>query len=111
MGAGAVVAAAAAAKRKARECILDGFRLAGATAPERARSLAELGLTQGNEMEELMRAGVICAGTQGSTWFLNEAAVIALRDSRPRTILRVLLAVVVALLAILVGALAYRTGR
>jgi hypothetical protein len=111
MGAGAVVAAAANAKRKARARILDAFRLAGATAPERARSLAEIGLTQDREMEELMGAGVISSGAQRATWYLNEAAFIALRDARPQQIVRVLLALVLAVLVILVGVLAYRSGH
>ena len=111
MGAGVVVAAAAAAKRRRIEQILDGFRLAGATAPERSRSLAELGLAEGAEMDELVRTGVICAGHQRSMWYLNEAAFIALRNSRPRQTFRVLVAVVAAVLAILVGVLAFQAGR
>jgi hypothetical protein len=111
MAGGAVVAAAAAAKRKHREHIVDGFRLADATAPDRSRSLQEIGLTQDGELDELIRAGVICAGHQRSTWYLNEAAFIALRDSRPRRARRIVLAVVLALLAILVAVLSYRTGR
>jgi len=110
MGA-SVAAAAAAAKRRQRERILDGFRLADATAPDRARSLAALGLDDDGEMEELMRDGVICSGHQRSTWYLNEAAFIALRDSRPRQVLRVVLAIVVAVLVILVGAFAYMSGH
>ena len=111
MGGGAVVAAAAAAKKKRRERIVDGFRLADATAPDRSRSLAEIGLTQDIEFEELMRAGVICTGRQNSTWYLNEAAFIALRDSRSRQALRIVLVVILAFLAFLVGVLGYQTGR
>ena len=111
MGAGAVVAAAAAAKRKRRERIVDGFRLTDATSPDRSRSLAEMGLAQDNELDELMRAGVICAGRQRSTWYLNEAAFIALRDARSPQALRILLVVVLALVAVLVGVLSFRTAR
>jgi hypothetical protein len=110
MGA-SVAAAAAAVKRRQRERILDGFRLRDATAPDRALSLTALGFDDGGELEELMRAGVICSGSQQSTWYLNEAAFIALRDSRPRQILRVVLAMVIAALAILVGAFAYMSGH
>ena len=111
MAGGAVVAAAVAAKRQRREHIVDGFRLADATAPDRSRSLAEMGLTQDGELDELMRAGVICAGRERETWYLNEAAFIALRDSRSLPALRIALAIVLAVLAIAVGLLSYRTGR
>ena len=111
MAGGAVVAAAAAAKKQRREHIVDGFRVADATAPDRSRSLAEIGLTQDGELDELMRAGVICAGHERSTWYLNEAAFIALRDSQSRQALRIALAAVAALLAILIAVLSYRTSR
>ena len=104
MAGGAVVAAAAAARRQRLERVLDGFRVAGATAPERGRSLANLGLAPSAEVEELMRAGVIVAGDQRSTWYLNEGAYVAFRDSRPRRQgLRVALAVALALLAAVLG--------
>lgn len=106
-----MVAAAAAAKKQRREHIVDGFRVADATAPDRSRSLAEIGLTQDGELDELMRAGVICAGHERSTWYLNEAAFIALRDSQSRQALRIALAAVAALLAILIAVLSYRTSR
>jgi hypothetical protein len=110
-GGGAVVAAAAAARKKRRERIIDGFRIADATAPERSRSLTEIGLSEGGELEDLMRAGVICPGRQKSTWYLNEAAFIGWRDSGSRQNLRVLLVVALAVLAILMGVLASRVGR
>ena len=111
MGAGAVVAAAAAAKKKRREHILDVFRVAGATAPERARSLAEIGLAESFELDELMRAGVICSGQQRSTWYLDEASFIALRDTRQGQAVRIVLVVVLAVLAILAGVLSFGAGR
>jgi hypothetical protein len=111
MGGGAVVAAAAAARKKRLEHILDGFRVADATAPERSRSLADIGLDQDAQMNELMRAGVVCGGHQRSTWYLNEAAFIAQRDSRARQALRIVLVAVLAVVVILVGVVAYRSGR
>ena len=111
MAGGAVVAAAASARRQRLNRVLDGFRVAAATAPERARSLADLGISPSAEVDELMRAGVINAGSQRSTWYLNEAAYIAFRDVRPRMALRVTLAIVLALLAALVGLLSATVGR
>ena len=103
--AGGAIVAAAAARRQRLEHVLDGFRLAGATAPERAQPLPDLGLSPSAELDELMRAGVINAGRQRSSWYLNEAAYVAFRDARPRRVLRVTLAIVVALLALLLGLL------
>lgn len=108
---GAVVAAAAAARKKRRDRIIDGFRIADATASERSRTLAEIGLSEGGELEELVRAGVICPGREKSTWYLNEKAFIGWRDSDSRQSLRIVLVVALAVLAILMGVLASRLGR
>lgn len=54
----AVHAAAAAARERNR--VLDAFRVQGATAPERARPLAELGLSADDRtIANLVQAGVI----------------------------------------------------
>ncbi|HKW48308.1 MAG TPA: hypothetical protein VJN70_12720 [Gemmatimonadaceae bacterium] len=105
-----VAAAAAAAHRKRITHVLDAFRIAGATGSDRAQSLEEIGIEQSRELDELTRAGVVTAGDRRSTWYLNEAAYIAFRDSSPRRVLRVVLALVLATLAILVGLIAYRTS-
>jgi len=111
MGSGVVIAAAAA-RRKRLEGVLDRFRVAGATAPDRARSLADMGIAADGEVTTLMRDGVIRAGTERSTWYLNEGAYIAFRDSRDSRPLRIVLAIVVAVLAIVVAAvLVYRSNR
>jgi hypothetical protein len=103
MAGGVVIAAAARKQRLDR--VLDAFRLADATDLERGRPLAELGLAPNAEIDELMRAGVISAGRKRSSWYLNEGAYIAFRDARPRRALRITLAIVVALLAALLGLL------
>lgn len=97
MGTGAVIAAAAAAKRRRTNAILDAFRLAGATAPERATSTADLGLSGSSELDDLMTRGVIVAGSRGGTWYLSEAAFVEYRDERPARAMRVLSLVLVAL--------------
>ena len=107
MGTGAVIAAAAAAKRQRTNAILDAFRLAGATAPERSASTEGLGLSGSRELDDLVSNGVIVAGSRPDTWHLNEAAYVAHRDARPARALRVLALVLFALtilgVALLIG--------
>jgi hypothetical protein len=76
MGGGAVVAAAAAARAKRMQNIVNAFRLADATAPGRARSLAEIGAERGSEFDVLVSDGVVVAAA-GGTWYLSEAGYIA----------------------------------
>lgn len=107
MGTGAVIAAAAAAKRRQTNAILDAFRLAGATAPERAASTESLGLSGSRELDDLVTNGVIVASSQTGTWYMSEAAYVEHRDARPARALRVLALVVLALtilgVALLIG--------
>lgn len=97
MGTGAVIAVAAAAKRRRMNAILDAFRLAGATAPERAISTADLGLSGSSELDDLMTRGVIVAGSRGGSWYLSEADFAEYRDERPARAMRVLSLVLLAL--------------
>lgn len=101
MGSGAVVAAAAQ-RRKQLDRVLDAFRVAGATAPDRAVSLSHLGRGYG-EADELLRAGVLRAGPQRESWYLDESAYVAFRDVRPNVALRVVLAAALAVIAALLG--------
>ena len=106
-GGGAVVAIIAAAHAQRLQAVTDAFRLAGATAPERAQSLATLGVAHEAEVAELASAGVLLRGPGRDTWYLSEAAVVARRDARrhvPRVLLVVLI-VLLALTAILAGVL------
>lgn len=97
MGTGAMIAAAAAAKRRRTNAILDAFRLAGATVPERAASTEGMGLSSSRELDDLVTSGVIVAGSRPGTWHLSEAAYVAHRDARPARALRVLALVLFAL--------------
>lgn len=92
-----MIAAAAAAKQRRTNAILDAFRLAGATAPERAASTEGMGLSSSRELDDLVTSGVIVAGSRSGTWHLNEAAYVAHRDARPARALRVLALVLFAL--------------
>jgi hypothetical protein len=103
MGGGAVIAAAAAARRRRQREILDGFRIGGATAPERARRVDELGLSDSRELAELVESGVLIQGPRRDSWYLDESAYVAHRDSGGARSIRVM--AVIAVLMVLLGVL------
>ena len=106
MAGGAVVAAAAAAHAKRIQNVVDAFRLADATAPERARSLADVSVVPDAALEELTRAAVLLPGKRAGTWYLSEAAYIARREARDRAASRSVLAVaIVGAVIVLFGGL------
>ena len=103
-GGGALVAIMAAAHAQRVQAVTDAFRLAGATAPERARTLAALGIAQSSEVAELARVGVLVPGPGRDSWYLSEAAVVARRRAGTRLGSRSL--VLIILLLVVVGAVA-----
>jgi hypothetical protein len=98
MNPGVMIAIHAAAAQKAKCDALDAFRIHGATAPERARPLRELGFSGGNTaVAELIASGVIRGVDSrgrltvlGDTidrvdgYYLDEVAFIANRDGTGR---------------------------
>ena len=129
---GAMIAIhAAAAAARARTHALDAFRVRGATAPERARPLVDLGLTADDRaLRGLLAEGVVRAvDARGRAtvigddfarvagYYLDEAAFVAQRDrggsggpERARTRARIL-AVLAAALAALGAGLLLSLGR
>jgi hypothetical protein len=111
MAGGAVAAAAAAAHTKRVQMILDAFRVAGATAPERARPLEQLGLERSSELEDLIKHQVLVATSHGGAWYLSESAYIARRDSDASQTRRIVaFALAVALVGAMLAIAVYRTG-
>jgi hypothetical protein len=88
------------------ERTLEVFRLADATAPDRARSPDQLGLTASRTLSRLIEAGVIQAVPGKNAVYLSEAALVAYRrTSAKRAAWAALAAGVVMLIAGLVGAI------
>ena len=81
-GAGAAVAAIAAAKQRRLQEVVDAFRVGDATSPDRARPLESLGVAHLEDADELMVDGVLLPGPQPGTYFLSEAGYIVRRDRR-----------------------------
>jgi hypothetical protein len=90
MAAGVMVAAAAA---REKADVLQRFRLADATASDRAQSLDSLGLRPQGLVARLMAAGVILPGSRANRVYLSEAALVTYEHS---TVNRVRLAVLAA---------------
>ena len=103
-GGGALVAILAAAHAQRVQAVTDAFRIAGATAPERARTLEALNVTHAAEAAELARVGVLVPGPERDSWYLSEAAVVARREAGARIGSRAL--VLILLLLAVVGAVA-----
>ena len=72
---GAAAAAGAAAKQMADT--LERFRVADATAPDRAQSLESLGLQQVGVVARLAATGIILPGTRAGRFYLSEMALAA----------------------------------
>ena len=109
MSAGAVVAIAAAQATAAERRLIDTFRLADATAPDRARTPQELHVVPDATFGRLLAAGVLRERARG-TFYLDEAAVIARRDRKPKRgpLVALLLVALVVLLAGLAMLLLWR---
>jgi len=90
-------AIAAAAMRRREQEVIDDFRAAGATSPERAQSYTALGFGETLAVRRLRNRAVIREASPG-VYYLDEEVWAAVRRSRHR-----LLGVVVAILAVVVA--------
>jgi hypothetical protein len=104
MAGGAIVAAAAGARQRRIQDILDAFRAADATTPKRARSPAEIGARQNYEFQTLVDDGVLVPGPTTGTWYLSEETYVARQEARRRAagraVIVVITLVIVALIAV-----------
>jgi hypothetical protein len=101
MAVGAAAAAAAGARQRAFEDLLFSFRQGDATAPTRARSLADLGVTPTSLLASLQAAGVIVPAPLG--FYLDERALRAYRANQQKR--ATLFALVAVLLTLVAGAI------
>ena len=106
---GVVAVVAAAHARRIRET-MDAFRLADATAPERARPLAEIGARHQHEIDTLARDGILVQEPGAGGWWLSERAYITHRDRQPKRAVKAVLAVVIVLLLVVMVTL-FATAR
>lgn len=104
MAPGSIIPIVVAAHRAKLRRVLEAFRTAGATAPERARTLVSLGVSPDDTFAELESAGVIRPGSTTGTFYLDEARqAVRERSGRgTKMMLLGLLALVLAGLLVLV---------
>ncbi len=106
MAAGIIAAAGAAAGAAAKQMAdtLERFRVADATAPDRAQSLDSLGLQHLGVVSRLTTVGVILPGTRPGRFYLSEVALAAYqRQQTGRQRIMAIAAVGIALLCMLAG--------
>jgi len=98
----AIIAAQAASRRGADTALLDAFRLADATAADRAQTPARLRIEPGEAFARLVEAGIVRDAGRGR-YYLDEAAVVAarVRAGRPFPPRGAILVVGLLLLAVL----------
>ena len=107
---GAMIGVIAAASARADADLLERFRVAGATAAERAQPLDRLGVSDSPGLTRYLNDGVICRSPAAADrYYLDEVALAAYRHrKRP-----VMVAVGLALmgLGLLLGGLVFVTTR
>jgi hypothetical protein len=98
---GAAVAAIAAARQRRIQEIIDTFRLADATAADRAKSLETLALSHNGELQSLIVEGVLMPGAREGTYYLSEIGYIYKRDDRRALKAVAIVLIVIAIIGVL----------
>ena len=95
-------AVAAAAMRRREQEVIDDFRAAGATSPDRAQSYAAIGLGDTLALRRLRNRAVIREAAPG-VYYLDEEVWAAVKRTRVRLLSVVVLITGILLLGILLG--------
>src|SRR5205814_7566593 len=95
-------AVVAAAMRRREQEVIDDFRAAGATSPERAQSYTALGLGETLALRRLRNRAVIREAAPG-VYYLDEEVWAAVKRTRVRLLSVVVLITGILLLGILLG--------
>ncbi|HEV7389550.1 MAG TPA: hypothetical protein VGN73_13140 [Gemmatimonadaceae bacterium] len=93
---------AAAAMRRREQEVIDDFRAAGATSPERAQAYEAIGLGETLAVRRLRNRAVIREGAPG-VYYLDEEVWSAVRRTRHRLLATFLAILAVLLLGVLLG--------
>jgi hypothetical protein len=92
----------AAAMRRREQEVIDDFRAAGATAPDKAQSYTAMGLGESLALRRLRNRAVIREAAPG-VYYLDEEVWSAVRRTRRRVASVVILILAIMLLGILAG--------
>jgi hypothetical protein len=97
---GAVVIAAAMRRREQE--VIDDFRGAGATSPDRAQSLAAIGLDDSLAVRRLRKRAVVREAAPG-VYYLDEEVWTAVRRTRMRLVITFMSIMAILLIGLLLG--------
>jgi hypothetical protein len=95
-------AAAAAILRRREQQVIDDFRTASATSPDRAQSYTAIGLGDSLAIRRLRNRAVIREAAPG-TYYLDEEVWAAVRRTRQRLVITMLSIIAVLAIAALLG--------
>ena len=95
-------AAVAAIMRRREQEVIDDFRAAGATSPDRAQSYTAIGLGDSLAIKRLRNRAVIREAAPG-TYYLDEEVWAAVIRTRRRLVLTLLSIISLVLLGVLLG--------
>ena len=95
-------AAVAAILRKREQEVIDDFRAAGATSPDRAQSYQAIGLGDTLAIKRLHNRAVIREAAPG-TYYLDEEVWAAVIRTRRRLVITILSIMALTLLGVLLG--------
>src|SRR2546430_4676718 len=95
-------AVAAAAMRRREQEVIDDFRAAGATSPDRAQSYTAIGLGDTRALRRLRNRAVIREAAPG-VYYLDEEGWAAVRRTRLRLLTVFLALIAVVLIGVLLG--------
>jgi len=95
-------AAAAAILRRREQQVIDDFRAAGATSPDRAQSYTAIGLGDSLAIRRLRNRAVIREAAP-ATYYLDEEVWAAVRRTRQRLVITMLSIIAVLAVAALLG--------
>jgi hypothetical protein len=95
-------AAVAAILRRREQDVIDDFRAAGATSPDRAQSYVAIGVGDSLAIKRLRNRAVIREATPG-TYYLDEEVWAAVIRTRRRLVITVLSILALVALGVLLG--------
>lgn len=95
----AILAAQAQAERRAFEA----FRVAGATAPERAQTLQAMDVTESMALRALTNRGIVCETEPGHFWLDERKLAARSRAGKPALLVLAFVLLAIMLIALAVG--------
>ena len=103
MATNGAIAAILAAQAQAERRAFEAFRVAGATAPERAQTLQAMDITESMALRALTNRGIVCETEPGHFWLDERKLAARSRPAKPALLVMALVLLAIALIALAVG--------